>query len=468
MVDKPIYEMANYLINPPNFSKGAYQSARLCLADSIGCAILALNFPACTKLLGPIIPHTEVPNGCHVPGVKESLNPIEAAFQWGVLIRWLDFNDTWLAKEWGHPSDNIGTILAIAEMKNLTMKQVLEAIIQAYEMQGVLALSLSCNQLGFDHTFFVKIASAGIAAKLLGGTFNQIADALSQAWIDGAPLRTYRHGKTTGSRKSWAAGDAASRGLFLAHLTMKGEKGYGEALFIKPWGVQSLFFKEQPIKLARSLDEYVIDHILFKVLYPAEFHAQTAVEAALKLHPLIKDRIHEIDSIQIETHDSALKIIDKTGPLRSPADRDHCLQYMVAVALVFGRLTADDYEETVASDSRIDILREKMTLVESPQYSKDYHLEEKRSIANSIQIFFLDQTATEKVSIEYPIGHKFRREEALPHLMEKLKQNLLTIYPEEKAEEIFTLLQNQEDLENTPVKFFTQEVLLHKLQAPLS
>ena len=404
-------EIASYLFSNPQFSKDAYETAKLCLMDALGCAALARNEKEAAKLLGD-----------------------NEAFNWGLLIRWLDYNDTWLAKEWGHPSDNIGTLLALG--KQLTMKELLTWIIRVYEIQGVLALSLSCNQSGYDHVYFVKIASCAVAACLLGCDEKQVEWAISQAFIDGAPLRVYRHGENTGSRKSWAAGDAAARGVRLAELTQLGEKGYLNSINVPKWGVQEVLFKHQKMELIRPLSDDVIRHILFKVLYPAEFHAQTAIEAAIHLHPEAVSRLDEIETIEITTHDSAIRIIDKKGPLRNPADRDHCLQYMVAVALMKGSLSVQDYEEPFALDPRIDELRNKMRVAESEEFSRDYHHEEKRSIASSLQIVYKDGSRSALVAIEYPVGHPKRREEAVPLLKKKFQKNLSSYYPPSKVEEI--------------------------------
>ncbi len=422
-MDRLLEEIATY-VDEASFSEESYDAAGLSLADALGCAILSLSYPACTKLLGPIVEGTAVPGGVKVPGVKDPLDPVTAAFNLGAMIRWLDFNDTWLAREWGHPSDNLGAILSVAAFYNLTMHDVLHSLIIAYEIQGVLALSLSCNQIGLDHVFFVKVASSAVACKLMDGTPSQIADALSQSLIDGAPLRTYRHAPNVGSRKSWAAGDATARGVYLAHLIMRGEMGYPNCLLAPKWGLQETLFKEQKLELVRPLKSYVIDHILFKVRHPAEFHAQTAVEAALQLHPHVKDRLETIDKILLWTHDSAIKIICKEGKLQNPADRDHCMQYMVAIALIFGDLDADHYEDKAAEDPRIDSMRNKIVIEEEKRFSEEYHHQDKRSIANALQILFKDGTKTEKVVIEYPLGHKKRRNEALPHLKEKLRSNL--------------------------------------------
>ncbi|NGX57382.1 MAG: 2-methylcitrate dehydratase [Chlamydiae bacterium] len=461
IVDKLLETIAEYVTEHKIQSSEAYDTARLCLMDSLGCAMLALNFPECTKLLGPVIPGISVPNGSRVPGTSEVLDPVQGAFNIGTLIRWLDYNDTWLAAEWGHPSDNFGGILAVSDYlsqraledhrPSLTVKDVLEAAIKAYEIQGVLALSNSFNRIGFDHVILVKVATAAVTAMLLGETKEQVANTLSQAWIDTGPLRTYRHAPNTGSRKSWAAGDATSRGVQLAMLSMRGEMGYSKALTAKNWGFNDVML---PLTLERSLGSYVMEHILFKVSFPAEFHAQTAVECAFQLHDQVKDRLDDIEKIYIDTHESALRIIDKTGWLKNPADRDHCIQYMVAIGLIYGSLTADHYEDHVASDPRIDQVRAKMELSESFQYSKDYLDPNKRSIANALVIKFNDGSVTEKIVVEYPLGHRRRRDEATPLLFEKAWRNLGSRFPAERIDAIVQLFQTPEKLDALPVKEF--------------
>jgi 2-methylcitrate dehydratase len=455
--DEALAIIAEYLDKPLNASEEAYQTARACLADALGCAILALKFPQCTKLLGPVVPGTVVPNGSRVPGTDFVLDPIRAAFNIGTLIRWLDFNDTWLAAEWGHPSDNLGGILAVmdylcrAEGKSLKVEDVLKAMIQAYEIQGVLALHNSLNQLGFDHVMFVKVATTAVIAKVLGANKKQICDALSHSWIDTGPLRTYRHALNTGSRKSWAAGDATSRGVQLAMMTMQGEMGYSKALSAKKWGFYDVLFKK-PLTFARPLGCYVMENILFKVAFPAEFHAQTAVECALKLHSEVKNRIDQIESIEIATHESAVRIIDKKGPLKNPADRDHCLQYMVAIPLIYGNLTADHYEDETAKDPRIDLLRDKMVIKEHRPHSVDYHDPEKRSIANAMTICLKDGTVLGPVLVEYPLGHRRRRKEGIPLVFKKFEENLKTHFPEQKVKQLSELFQNHNKLTQMPVQ----------------
>ncbi len=433
--DRPAYDavvqkIADYVCDYDIDSELAIQTACHCLLDSLGCARLALDYPACVKMLGPWVEGTTVPNGCHVPGRSDVLDPVKAAFDITCCVRWLDFNDTWLAAEWGHPSDNLGAILAAAEyMSNTgqaayTMKDVLEAMIKAHEIQGVLALENSFNQVGLDHVVLVKVASTAVATRLLGGSKQQVMDAVTHAWVDGQALRTYRHAPNTGSRKSWAAADATARAVQLALITLKGEMGYPSVLSAPKWGFYDVFFGGNEFTFQREFGTYVMEHVLFKISYPAEFHAQTAVECAVALHPSVKGRVDDIERIELVTHEAAIRIISKTGPLHNPADRDHCLQYMVAVGLLEGDLTAEHYEDAYAQNSTLDTLRSKMVVTEDKRYSADYHAPDKRSIANAMQIFFADGTKTDKVEVEYPIGHKRRREEGLPILMQKAERNL--------------------------------------------
>jgi 2-methylcitrate dehydratase len=459
--DKELVDIAEYVVNYNITSDLAYETARYCLMDALGCAMLALNFPECTKLLGPIVPGTTVPNGARVPGTNFVLDPVTASFGLGSMIRWLDYNDTWLAAEWGHPSDNLGAILSVADFlcrggvtPPLHMRDVLTAAIKAHEIQGVLALENSFNRVGLDHVILVKIASTAVITYMLGGSRETIINALSNVFVDGQSLRTYRHAPNTGSRKSWAAGDAASRAVWLSLMAVKGEMGYPSALTAATWGFYDVLFKGQPFRFQRSYGSYVMENVLFKISFPAEFHAQTAAECAMILHPLVKNRIDDIERLIITTHESAIRIIDKKGPLHNPADRDHCLQYMTAVPLIFGRLTADDYEDKVASVSRIDALRTKMEVVENKQYSIDYHDPEKRSIANAVQVFFKGGTATQNVEVEYPLGHRRRRLEGIPLLIEKFRNNLATRFSEKKVGAILDLCASQEKLEATPVHDF--------------
>ena len=459
--DQVLVDLADYVCETSLDSQEAYATARLCLMDALGCAMAALTFPACTKLLGPVVPGTIVPNGARVPGTPFQLDPVAAAFNLGAMIRWLDYNDTWLAAEWGHPSDNLGGILMTADflsrqavaagMNPLTVRDVLTGLIQAYEIQGVIALENSFNRVGLDHVLLVKVATTAVAARMLGCTCEQTINALSNAWIDGQSLRTYRHAPNTGSRKSWAAGDATSRGVHLALMAVKGEMGYPSALTAKTWGFYDVLFKGQPFKFQRPLGSYVTENILFKVSFPAEFHAQTAVEAAIQLHPGVAHRLDEIERVVITTQESAMRIINKSGPLFNPADRDHCIQYMTAIGLILGKLTAEHYEDDAAADPRIDRLRDKMLCVEDAQYSRDYLDPEKRSIANAVQVFFKDGTQTDKVAVEYPIGHRRRREEAVPLLKRKFKENLGVRFSERKSAPIVDLFDDPQRLDATPV-----------------
>lgn len=468
--DRVLVDIADYVVDAVISSEEAYTNAHYCLLDALGCAILALRYPECSKLLGPLVPGIIVPYGARVPGTTFELDPVQAAFNISCMIRWLDFNDTWLAAEWGHPSDNIGGILAIADYLSrvrvaegkagLSMREVLLASIKAYEIQGVLALENSLNRVGLDHVLFVKVASTAVVTNLLGGGKEEIINALSNAWIDTSSLRTYRHAPNTGSRKSWAAGDAVSRAVRLALMALKGEMGYPSALTAKTWGLYDVVFGGKPFTFQRPYGSYVIENILFKVSFPAEFHAQTAVEAAVKLHPLVVPRFDEIASIVLTTHEAALRIIDKTGPLFNPADRDHCLQYMVAVALLAGNLVADDYEDARAADPRIDILRGKMRVVEDEAYSRDYLDPAKRANTNAVQIYFTDGSASEKIVIEYPLGHRRRRAESIPQLEQKFVNNLRTCFPARQVQELLALWRNPRTVETMVVHDFMRQWIL--------
>src|SRR5262249_44897907 len=427
-------EMPDYPLGAGTERAEAGETARYCLLDALGCGLLALNSPACAKLIGPVVPGATLPGGARVPGTSHELDPVQAAFCIGAIVRWLDFNDTFLAAEWGHPSDNLGGILAVADYLGrralqvgrdaLTMGAVLEAMIKAYEIQGVLALNHSFNRVGLDHVLLVRIASTAVVTGLLGGTRDQVINAVSNAFLDGGALRTYRHAPNTGSPKPWAAGDATSRAVRLALIARQGEMGYSSALTAPTWGFQDVLFRGRPLALAQPLGSYVMENVLFKISFPAEFHAQTAVEAAFALHPQVKGRLEEVVSIRIETQESAIRIIDKTGPLANPADRDHCLQYMVAVALLKGGLTAEDYEDAAAADPRIDWLRGRMVVTENPRFTADYLDPAKRSIGNSVQVVFRGGRATDKVTVEYPVGHRRRRAEGVPLLLAKFEENL--------------------------------------------
>ena len=459
--DDVLVKIADYVLDKQIESEEAYKTARYCLMDTLGCGLLALTFPDCVKLLGPYVEGTEVPGGVRVPGTKHVLDPVKGAWDIGAIIRWLDFNDTWLAAEWGHPSDNLGGILATADylsQKNisegkdpLSMKDVLTYMIKAHEIQGILALENSFNRVGLDHVVLVKIASTAVISAMLGLNKEQTIDALSQAWVDGQSLRTYRHAPNAGPRKSWAAGDATSRALQLVLLTQKGQIGYPSVLTAPTWGFYDVQFKGEQFSLPREFSSYVMENVLFKISFPAEFHAQTSVEAAVILHEEIKDRIDEIETVEITTHESAIRIISKEGTLNNPADRDHCIQYMTAIGLLKGDLVAEDYEDDVASDPRIDELRSKMVIKEDERYTKEYLEEDKRSIANAIVIHFKDGSSTEKVEVEYPIGHRRRREQGIPLLIEKFKANLNTQFSENRTKEILYLCEDQSTLENSSV-----------------
>lgn len=444
--DQVLIDIADYVLEYKIDNASAYETARLCLMDTLGCGILALNFPECSKLLGPIVPGAGLIGGARVPGTTYELDPVQAAFNIGTMIRWLDFNDTWLAAEWGHPSDNLGAILAVADymcrqnnakqQKPILMHDVLTAMIKAHEIQGCIALENSFNRVGLDHVILVKLASAAMAAWLFGADKDQILRTLSQVFVDGQSLRTYRHAPNAGSRKSWAAGDATSRAVRLALIAKAGEMGYPSALTAPTWGFYDVLFDKKPFKFQRPYTSYVMEHILFKLSYPAEFHAQTAVECAVQLHPLVKSRLNDIARIELITHESAIRIISKQGALHNPADRDHCLQYMVAIGLLVGDLKSEHYEDDFAANPDIDVLRSKMHVSENPQFSRDYHDPEKRSIANSMKVIFKDGSETDLITVEYPIGHKRRRAEGIPVLLAKFENNLNTRFTPEKVKTI--------------------------------
>ncbi|HZO04409.1 MAG TPA: bifunctional 2-methylcitrate dehydratase/aconitate hydratase [Burkholderiales bacterium] len=460
--DKVLTLIADYATKHQVKSSEAYETARYCLMDTLGCGFEALEYPACTKLLGPIDPATVVPNGAKVPGTKFQLDPVQAAWNLGAMIRWLDFNDTWLAAEWGHPSDNLGGILATADwlsrnQKPLLMREVLTAMIKAHEIQGVIALENSFNRVGLDHVVLVKVASTAVTAQMLGCTYDQVVNAVSQAWVDGQSLRTYRHAPNTGSRKSWAAGDATSRAVRLALISKTGEMGYPSVLSAKGWGFYDVLFKGKPFKFQRKFGSYVMEHVLFKISFPAEFHAQTAVECAMSIFQQMKSSgktAEDIKKIRIRTHEAAIRIIDKKGPLSNPADRDHCIQYMVAVPLLFGRLTAADYEDDVATDPRIDALRKKIECVEDKRFTRDYHDPKRRSIANALTVEFKGGAKLKELVCEYPIGHKRRRAEGMPILVEKFKTNLARRFPAQQQKAILDVCMDADRLAATPVDKF--------------
>ena len=461
--DQAIIDIVDYALSYEIKSPVAYETAWNCFMDTLGCGLEALEYEACTKLLGPVVPGLTVAHGVKVPGTKHVLDPVQGAFNIGAMIRWLDFNDTWLAAEWGHPSDNLGAILATADWlsrttdKKFTVKDVLTAMIKAHEIQGCIALENSFNKVGLDHVILVKVASTAVVAQMMGLTRDQALAAVSLAWVDGQSLRTYRHFPNAGSRKSWAAGDATSRAVRLALIAKTGEMGYPSALTAKTWGFYDVSFKGQPFKFQRAYGSYVMENVLFKISFPAEFHSQTGVEAAMTIYHQMQaagKTSDEIAKVTIRTHEACIRIIDKKGPLNNPADRDHCIQYMVAVPFIFGRLTARDYEEDIAADPRIDALREKIVCVEDPGYTADYHNPEKRSIANAITVEFTDGTVFEEVAVEYPIGHARRRVEGIPLLIEKYKTNLARIYDADQQKKIIDLCLDYDKLSATPVNEF--------------
>ena len=471
--DKVLTDIVDYVLNYEIKNDLAWKTAHYCLLDTLGCGFEALTYPACTKLLGPIVQGTIVPNGAKVPGTQFQLDPVQAAFNIGAIIRWLDFNDTWLAAEWGHPSDNLGGILATADWLSrtavangkpaLVIKDVLEAMIKAHEIQGILALENSFNRVGLDHVILVKVASTAVVGKLIGLTRDELINAVSLAFVDGQSLRTYRHSPNTGSRKSWAAGDATSRAVRLALIAKTGEMGYPSVLTAKTWGFYDVSFKGNEFKFQREYGSYVMEHILFKISFPAEFHSQTAVEAAMTLHGKLKSlgkKTEDVKKITIRTHEAAIRIIDKKGALNNPADRDHCIQYMIAVPLIYGRLTAADYEDNIALNPEIDVLRDKMECVEDPQFTKDYFDPEKRSIANALTVTFNDGTVLDEVVVEYPIGHKRRREEGIPELIKKFKINLARKFPDKQQLAILDASMEFDVLSKMPVNEFVDLMVI--------
>ena len=462
--DQALVDIAAYVTGAEIRSEAAYETARYCLMDTLACGFMALKYPACTRMLGPVVPGATMPGGARVPGTSYELDPVMAAYNIGAMIRWLDFNDTWLAAEWGHPSDNLGGLLATAGYmsrkaaaqgrKPLLVRDLLTAMIKAHEIQGVIALENSFNRVGLDHVLLVRVASTAVVTQMLGGTGDQVINAVSNAWIDGGALRTYRHAPNTGSRKSWAAGDATSRAVRHAFIALTGEMGYPSALSAKTWGFWDVLFKGKPFTFPQGYGSYVMENVLFKISYPAEFHAQTAVECAMRLHPAVKARIDGIDKIMIETQEPGVRIIDKTGPLANPADRDHCIQYMVAIPLIFGHLTAEDYEDRIASDPRVDALRESMIVQENPSFTRDYYAPDKRYIGNALQVFFKDRSATERVQVDYPIGHRKRRTEGMPILLKKFEASVDAHFPPKQCESIKRMFAEPRKLDALPVNEF--------------
>ncbi len=462
--DQALVDIADYVCDYDIDSDVAFETAHYCLMDTLACGFQALDFPACTKLLGPVVPGATFPGGARVPGTSYELEPVMAAFNIGAMNRWLDFNDTWLAAEWGHPSDNLGSILAVADYLSrqrrtqgeapLKMRDVLAAMIKAHEIQGVLALENSYNRVGLDHVLLVRVASTAVVTRMLGGDRDQVLNAVSNAWVDGGALRTYRHAPNTGSRKSWAAGDATSRAVRLALIAMTGEMGYPSALSAPTWGYYDVLFKGKEFQFQRPYGSYVMENILFKISYPAEFHSQTAVEAGMTLHEQVADRIDDIEKVVIETQEAGVRIIDKTGPLDNPADRDHCIQYMVAVPMIFGRLTAADYEDDVANDPRIDTLRDKMEVTENDRYTRDYFDPELRYIGNAVQVFFKDGTSTDRIEVHFPIGHRERRDEGIPVLKQKFVDSVSPKLAKGQWAELEQICADREKLAETDVDDF--------------
>jgi 2-methylcitrate dehydratase len=462
--DKVLLDIATYASEYEIKSDLAYETAFYCLMDTLACGFQALKYPACTKLMGPVVPGATMAGGARVPGTSYELDPVQAAFNIGAMIRWLDFNDTWLAAEWGHPSDNLGGILAVADYLSrkavaegrqpLKVRDVLTGMIKAHEIQGVTALENSYNRVGLDHVLLVRVASTAVVTRMLGGTKEQVCNAVSNAWIDGGALRTYRHAPNTGSRKSWAAGDATSRAVRHALIALTGEMGYPSALSAKTWGFYDVLFKGKEFSYPQAFGSYVMENVLFKISFPAEFHAQTAVECAMRLHPAVRDRLEEIDHVEIETQEPGVRIIDKTGPLGNPADRDHCIQYMTAIPLIFGRLTAADYEDAVASDPRVDALRSKMTVRENPTFTADYYASDKRYIGNAVQVFFKDGTSSERAHFDFPIGHRKRRGEGIPVLVKKFEASVAGHFSPGQTQKIKAVFADRSGLEAMPVHEF--------------
>jgi 2-methylcitrate dehydratase len=462
--DSILTAIADYALRFEINSALAYETAAYCLMDTLACGFQALKYPACTKLMGPVVPGATLTNGARVPGTAYELDPINAAFNIGAMIRWLDFNDTWLAAEWGHPSDNLGAILAVADYlsrggKPIAVRDVLTAMIKAHEIQGILALENSFNRVGLDHVLLVRVASTAVATVMLGGSRDQVINAVSNAWIDGGALRTYRHAPNTGSRKSWAAGDATSRAVRHALFALKDEMGYPSALSAKTWGFQDVLFKGKSLSLPQAFGSYVMENVLFKISYPAEFHAQTAVEAAMTLHARVLPRIGEIERIIIETQEPGVRIIDKTGPLANPADRDHCIQYMVAIPLLFGRLNAADYEDRIALDPRVDALRAKMQVKENTTFTQEYYDANKRYIGNAVQVFFADGSASERVQVDFPIGHRKRRAEGMPVLVKKFEASVAAHFSPRQSESINAMFADRGALAAMPVNEFVARLV---------
>jgi 2-methylcitrate dehydratase len=462
--DKVIADIAEYADAYKVKSPLALETARLALIDSIGCGFEALAYPACTKLLGPVVSGTVVPNGARVPGTPYVLDPELATFNIGALIRWLDYNDAFYGATVCHPSDTFCGILAVSDWLSrgrvaagkqpLAVRDVLESAVKTYEIMGGLAILNGFTAVGLDHPILGKIATSAVVTKLLGGTREEIMNAVSNAWIDGHPLAAFRRKPNTGSRKSWGAADAASRGVKLALMAVRGEMGYPSALTAKTWGFYDVLFKGKAFRFQRPFGTYVMENVLFKIAYPTAFHGQSAVEAAINLHPEVKNRLDDVKRVDVRCHNSSMVILDKSGPLHNPADRDHCLQYMIAIGMIFGEMTAKHYEDDVAADPRIDALRAKMKLVEYAKYEKDYHDPAKRSNANSVQVTYKDGTKSGLSEVEYPLGHRRRRKDGLPKLMEKFERNVAHVFAPKRRDAIIAACTDAKRLEAMPVNEF--------------
>lgn len=469
--DEVLKDIASYVHETNISSRLALDTAKLCFLDTLGCGLAALKYQQARDIIKPIVPGTIVPNGTKVLGTDYRLGPVEGAFAIGTLIRWLDYNDCWLAAEWGHPSDNLGGILAVAdyltrlsratggkEGKVFTIGDVLESMVKAHEIQGIIALENSFNSVGLDHVVLVKVATTAVVSKMLGLDKQQTVAAISQAFVDGQSLRTYRHAPNTGSRKSWAAGDAVSRAVNLAYLIKKANVGLIPSVLTAPtWGFYDVLFKGKPFsfKQRNQFGSYVMENILFKISFPAEFHAQTAAEAAIKAHNILRDlgkTFQDLKSVRIRTQEAAVRIIDKNGPLYNYADRDHCIQYMTAVPLIYGRLTAEDYTDAIAKNPEIDELRSKIYCVKDDQFTLDYHDPAKRSIGNALLIELNDGTKLDEIVVEYPVGHRFRRKDGIPLLLNKFRTHLNQHFIDspDRAEKIY-MQSESPDLNDTPI-----------------
>lgn len=467
--DAALLEVADYVTGYEVRDPATYNMARLCLMDAIGCAIEALKFEDCTRLLGPTVPGALFPGGARVPGTRFELDPVVAAFNIATMIRWLDFNDALAAAQGGHPSDNIGALLAVADYlsrrekaagaRPVVMRDVLAAMIKSYEIQGVLSMENNLVRLGIDYPVLAKVAATAVVTQMLGGGRDQIINAVSNAWADGANLTIFRHGNNTGPRKSWAGGDAASRAVLHALMALKGEMGYPSVISAKAFGFQDALLKGEKLKRPRPYGDFVMGHLIAFKFVPAGMQGQSAAECAYRLHPLVKDRLGDIDSIAIGSHERMMKIMDKRGPLTNPADRDHCVQYLVALGLIHGRIGTEDFEDDVAADRRIDALRERMTVAEDPRYTRDFHDPAKRTNTHSIEVRFRDGSRSPRIEVEYPLGHPPLHEDAIPLLEAKLERHLAGHFPPARVASLLGLLRDQQRLENMPADEFMDRLV---------